>query len=611
MENIQDKALFLREKLSNFKKSYPFLQSKEDHYAFTGLALKANLYKSPSISLMENDLQKIMVDGAYDGGVDALLLDPNSETSDLVICQGKYYTTISYEDIKASIEKMISFYKDMQNGVYGSINERVQNLFQTLNAEVGDESKVRFVIYTSAPKNRIREDRISKILKDHFTDTSKYELEVYFDSDLIEEIKEAESRRPTVEEGVLFIDQANKALYYNDDSSAIVNISATSLKKLYSKHSVNLFSRNLRYYIRKKDIDEAIFKTISDSPETFWYKNNGLTIICDDFEIDGKELKLFNFSIVNGGQTTYLLWKNDEITIDNDFFLHCKVIKNLGTNEDEKNKFSLEIAKATNSQKAIKNIDLKSNSPEQIRFTQAMRDVGVFYQTKRGEKVPPSFTEKYQTADLADVGKLALGAIFQLPATSRNKPASLYNDNFYNPIFTSNQIQIAKMMKDLLYIDHYFRSAFLYKFEKEYANQAILNFAHNSRTICIAFTSLAARINNGNIDSEKITKVFSHINHDRGYDDHIYFIFKDIGLLNGIFNPKLFHEDKDKIDKGLYELFSVIITEGYKQFASAKRYEPNTNESNFLKKDNNYLLILEASWNDLVKKINEQKGLFI
>lgn len=58
--------------------------------------------------------------------------------------------------------------------------------------------------------------------------------------------------------------------------------------------------------------------------------------------------------------------------------------------------FSLEIAKATNSQKAIKQIDLKSNAPEQVRFGNEMRNVGVFYQTKRGEKVPKDYSEDYK-----------------------------------------------------------------------------------------------------------------------------------------------------------------------------------------------------------------------
>ena len=56
-------------------------------------------------------LENIVVDGQYDGGVDALLTDPNSDTSDLVIAQSKYYTSITFDDIFNSIAKMTSFYK--------------------------------------------------------------------------------------------------------------------------------------------------------------------------------------------------------------------------------------------------------------------------------------------------------------------------------------------------------------------------------------------------------------------------------------------------------------------------------------------------------------------
>lgn len=91
-----------------------------------------------------------------------------------------------------------------------------------------------------------------------------------------------------------------------------------------------------------------------------------MTIICDDFEISGREVKLKNFSIVNGGQTTTLLHKSREINREHDFYLPCKIIRTVGETEDDKNRFSLEIAKATNSQKAIKQIDLKANAPEQV-----------------------------------------------------------------------------------------------------------------------------------------------------------------------------------------------------------------------------------------------------
>ena len=35
--------------------------------------------------------------------------------------------------------------------------------------------------------------------------------------------------------------------------------------------------------------------------------NNGLTIACNEYKVDGKFIKLYDFSIVNGGQTTNLI----------------------------------------------------------------------------------------------------------------------------------------------------------------------------------------------------------------------------------------------------------------------------------------------------------------
>ncbi len=107
----------------------------------------------------------------------------------------------------------------------------------------------------------------------------------------------------------------------------------------------------------------------------------------------------------------YVLHRSKKISAGNDFYLPCKIIRSKGSSEDEKNMYILEIARAVNSQKPIKQIDLKANSPEQIRFAKAMREAGIFYQTKRGEAVPKAYSTDYLNTDLAEVGKLCLCAI--------------------------------------------------------------------------------------------------------------------------------------------------------------------------------------------------------
>ena len=140
---------YIQSKIKSYKDTYPSLRSKPDEFVFSALAVKSNYYKNPAIEFTENEFESIIVDGQYDGGVDVLLTDPNSETSDLVIGQSKFYKNISAEDVTNALTKMALFYKDMIQGHYEQVNQKVQGRFLSLNSEVGEESKIFFVLYTS------------------------------------------------------------------------------------------------------------------------------------------------------------------------------------------------------------------------------------------------------------------------------------------------------------------------------------------------------------------------------------------------------------------------------------------------------------------------------
>lgn len=588
----------IQEKIQSLKSAYPSLRQKTDEYVFSALCIKSNLYKNPAFSLSENDYAEMIVDGQYDGGVDIMLSDPNSEGSDLVIAQSKYYTHITAEDVVNAMTKMALFYKDMTQGHYEQVNANVQRRFLSLTSELGDESRIRFVFYTSAPQSGIQKKRVEKKFRDLFSDSSQFDVALFFGSDLEDEIKESESRRPTVESGKIKIDESDNYLLYGD-KAAIVNVSAFSIKQLYALHNINLLSRNLRYHISGRDIDSGIDDTIRNCPESFWLKNNGITIVCDHFSIDGREVKLKNFSIINGGQTTYMLHKSKNIDEAHDLYLPCKIVTTEGETEDEKNAFSLAIAKATNTQKPIKKVDLKANSPEQVRFAQAMRDAGIFYQTKRGEIVPRAFREPYLNSDLLEIGKLCLAAVYQVPCASRTKPSSLYLPQYYEKVFNGNQSQIAKLCKELLYIDYYFKSAFLKKFDRDNENMPDANerisFAHNARTICIAFVAFASRYYRDNISLQDLQTIFNAARSDNANDAALYDIFSNINNINFILPPAVFSQ-KDLYDATLDQLFTVIINAGIISFSMASQYDSTLTATNFLKKDKNYYSILRSHW---------------
>ena len=183
MATKHDSYRVIQDKILGMKNTYPSLRTKSDDYVFSALCVKAHLYKNPALTLNDSDFEEIIVDGQYDGGVDVLVTDPNAEESDLIIAQSKFYTSISSDDVINAMTKMASFYKDMSEGHYEQVNAKVQRRFLTLNAEVGDESKIHFVFYTSAPQSGINRARIEKNFRGLFTDSSRFEISLFFGKD--------------------------------------------------------------------------------------------------------------------------------------------------------------------------------------------------------------------------------------------------------------------------------------------------------------------------------------------------------------------------------------------------------------------------------------------
>ncbi len=144
------------EKISATKRMYPSLRNKPDDYVFSALCIKANMFKNPALVLRESDFEDMIVDGQYDGGVDILLTDPNSDNSDLVIAQSKFYSSISNEDVLNAMIKMVLFYKDMQQGHYEIVNEKVQRRFLSLHSELGEECLSVFTGLQSVSPSRMQ-----------------------------------------------------------------------------------------------------------------------------------------------------------------------------------------------------------------------------------------------------------------------------------------------------------------------------------------------------------------------------------------------------------------------------------------------------------------------
>jgi hypothetical protein len=71
----------------------------------------------------------------------------------------------------------------------------------------------------------------------------------------------------------------------------------------------SLFNDNVRDFQGTNPVNSEIYNTILESPEQFIILNNGITIVCDEFKQNNTKLSISNPQIVNGCQTSHVIYE--------------------------------------------------------------------------------------------------------------------------------------------------------------------------------------------------------------------------------------------------------------------------------------------------------------
>lgn len=152
------------------------------------------------------------------------------------------------------------------------------------------------------------------------------------------------------------------------------------LAKLYKEFSNELLESNVRAFLGQAGkFNKGIRDTIRNKPQMFLPYNNGITATAESVEtktIDNQLVvtRLFDFQIVNGGQTTASLYHTQKKFKDVDLskiFVQMKltVIKN----KDQKNIEVPNISRFANSQNKVSELDLSSNNPYFVQIENLSR----------------------------------------------------------------------------------------------------------------------------------------------------------------------------------------------------------------------------------------------
>lgn len=535
------------------------------------LQLQYFYFNGMPIDKCYTDIYEMITDGANDGGIDFVYYD--DENDKIILGQSKYRESVSPEDVITELNKMSNTVQNFIDKNTGTYNPLVRNQLQNALDRLPEENtgNIEYCIFAAT---QINIESIQRKISSQHSSYSIDMISLYQEDDIVERVNEALQKINLVKKESVSIDKAKNYLEYSSKNSEgiIVNLSSKSLISMFSKYAEEgLFDLNIRKYINNRTVDEGIRHTLANDRQNFWFLNNGLIVACKDYDIDGNTVKLYDFSIVNGGQTTNIIGKfkgnNEE-----EFFIPCKIIKEKYGKGSEN--FYNRIAEATNSQKPILPRDLKSNSPEMRKLKRWLKKNNIELEIKRGDSSGLK-SPRYKIKN-DELGQFILSFVCQKPGTSRSGKKRIFdNGDLYNQVFRvnyeddTNKSEFIISAIDLIYRSNKIFSELKKSKELKPDQKEILK---NGTQIIFALLGVVYRLANNDIDKYELIQ------------DPLTVKMQNKFEYRAILNKK--NDNVDNYLKSIIIDIIRILTEKYKQDS---RYNPSiTSVSNYFKTDNKY-----------------------
>lgn len=297
----------------------------------------------------EDDAADAIVDGANDLGIDAYLPVDFSENT-IRLFQSKFGTSHSVdaiakfkEDVKRLLDKDVSKMRPELAHLVTKIKEKnlkVECCYVT-EQDVEFEDELVDVIDI----NQIIERLWARIKKPAAGKKSSLKLE--------------------------------KMLRHDNTILGIIKL--RELTDFVTKNRDYVFESNIRQWMQfKTTVNKGLRETLQNDPNKFFYYNNGITIVVNDFEDDGNFVTLHAPQIVNGAQTSNSVLDHAKRTRNMEGSMTVTIIK--ADDEQEQNN----ITKYRNSQNSVRGKDLVSLMDFHKSIKSQLKNCGYFYEIQAG-----------------------------------------------------------------------------------------------------------------------------------------------------------------------------------------------------------------------------------
>lgn len=332
-----------------------------------------------------------LTEGGGDFGVDAIHLSEEIDGEfGVTLFQGKYDRSLKGESNfgENAINAMIHAIRHIfdPSAELGAINERLKIKVEEARSLIRDGLIPR--VRAIACNNGLRWNQSAQEAIDQANLGEQVTWE-YVNHDVLIHIMQ----RIKPVDGTLRLTGKAVVEDMNYSRVCIGRIPVTEIAELMKVHGDRLLERNIRRYLglQGNRVNEGIKETlISDSPSNFYFFNNGLTLVCSDFNYNALQnsdyqIKVENLQIVNGGQTCMTIYKTlEELNkrgkpLPSDATVLVRLYKLPKDNED----IVLQITHATNSQNPVDLKDLRSNDEKQMSLDTSIQSLGYSYRRKR------------------------------------------------------------------------------------------------------------------------------------------------------------------------------------------------------------------------------------
>lgn len=397
----------------------------EDHFLSRALAAHAvHLLSGCTV----DDAAHSVTDGSDDNGIDAIYCEPAAKK--LYFVQSKWIKSGSGEPSNGDIKKFVGGIHDLFSLEFTRFNSKIQARAALITSALADPATRYEVVvaYTGASSLAAPSDRDLRDLADELNDVS----EVVF----VTVLNQAELHR-SLTAGVAGdpIDlQIGLKSWGRKDGPVEAfygQVAAQDIVTWWGKYRTRLFSRNLRSTLGDTDVNTEMRNTLEHEPTSFWYYNNGVTLLTRTVSRAmiggaGNDFGMFycaDVSVVNGAQTVSTIGRygSSNPAAIADVYVPLRIIAKGGDD-----RFAEEVTRTNNRQNRIDSRDFVTLDPEQSRIRTELAIDGIDYQFIRSDSVVRTDTS-FDLVEATTALACASGTI-RLPVQLKREIGRLWED---------------------------------------------------------------------------------------------------------------------------------------------------------------------------------------